>query len=205
MSFEELNLAPQILQALTACGYNEPTPIQAQTIPALLDGPRPDRLGADRHRQDGRVRAAGAAAARRVRRTRRRGPHTASRVPRVLVLAPTRELAQQVAEQAVRYGRGLRVQHRLHLRRRAVPGAEPRARARRRHLVATPGRLIDHLERGRIDLSQLRGAGARRGRPDARHGLRRRRRAHRALTPKTRQTVLFSATFDGAIARLAAR
>src|SRR5512141_2696751 len=98
MKFEELDLAPQLLQAIKACGYEEPTPIQAQTIPALLAGS--DLIGSAQtgtgqtaafvlpalHRLSAPAQHAQAA---------RRGVG----VPRVLVLAPTRELAQQVADQ----------------------------------------------------------------------------------------------------------
>ncbi len=75
--------------------------------------------------------------------------------PRILVLAPTRELAQQVAEQAVRYGRSLRV-NTVCIYGGAPYPIQNRELARGADIiVATPGRLIDHLERGRIDLSAL--------------------------------------------------
>ena len=126
MRFEELNLAPQILQALTACGYDEPTPIQAQTIPALLEGR--DVIGSAQT-GTGKTAAFVLPALHRIAAQPNApvGQHRMSSVPRVLVLAPTRELAQQVAEQAVRYGQGLKRAHRVPLRRRAVPGAEPRS------------------------------------------------------------------------------
>ena len=178
MKFEELNLAPELLSALTACGYTEPTPIQAQAIPHLLAGR--DLIGSA---QTGTGKTAAFVLPALQRLARRASAPRAGRngvaSPSVLVLAPTRELAQQVAEQAVRYGRSLRVQHGVHLRRRAVSGAEPRAGARRRHHrrdARPPHRSSRARPHRPVD---ARGAGARRSRPDARHGLRRRCRAHR--------------------------
>src|SRR6202163_3399341 len=108
MTFEELKLAPELLRALAECGYTEPTPIQAQTIPPLLAGL--DVIGSA---QNGtRKTAAFVLAA--LQRLAAMAPgippaHRATGRPRVLVLAPTRDLAQQVATQAVQYGRYLRL------------------------------------------------------------------------------------------------
>jgi len=151
MRFEELKLMTPLLQALAECGHGEPTPIQAQTIPVLLAGrdviasaptgtgktaafilPALQALAHQKDRPAGKRRGAG--------------------VPRVLVLAPTRELAQQVAGQSSRYGRNLR------LRTVCLFGGAPYPAQYRELergvdiLVATRGRLIDHVERGRVDL-----------------------------------------------------
>ena len=167
--------------------------------------PRPDRLGADRHRQDRRVRAAGAATPRAVGHPRPRRAATASPSPSVLVLAPTRELAQQVAEQAVRYGRSLRV-NTVCIYGGAPYPIQNRELARGADIiVATPGRLIDHLERGRIDLSTLEVLVLDEADRMLDMGFVDDVERIALLAPKTRQTVLFSATFDGAIARLSAR
>ncbi len=204
MTFAELELAPPLLQALTACGYTEPTPIQAQTIPALLAGR--DLIGSAQtgtgktaafvlpalHRLATAARSGGAA---------RRGVG----VPRVLVLAPTRELAQQVAEQAVRYGAN------LHLKTVCIFGGAPYPVQNRQLergvdiLVATPGRLMDHMERGRIDLSQLEMLVLDEADRMLDMGFIDDVELIVARSPKTRQTVLFSATVSGAIARLAAK
>ncbi|HEY5310368.1 MAG TPA: DEAD/DEAH box helicase, partial [Casimicrobiaceae bacterium] len=131
--------------------------------------------------------------------------HKMSSVPRVLVLAPTRELAQQVAEQAVRYSQGLRV------RTVCLYGGAPypvQNRALQRGvdlLVATPGRLMDHVERGRVDLSQLEMLVLDEADRMLDMGFIDDVERVCALTPSTRQTVLFSATFDGAMGRLAAK
>ena len=204
MRFEELNLAPQILQALTACGYDQPTPIQALTIPALLAGR--DVIGSAQT-GTGKTAAFVLPALHRIAAQPNApvGQHRMSSVPRVLVLAPTRELAQQVAEQAVRYGQGLRV------RTVCLYGGAPypvQNRALQRGvdlLVATPGRLMDHVERGRVDLSQLQVLVLDEADRMLDLGFIDDVERVCALTPATRQTVLFSATFDGAMGRLAAK
>ena len=199
MKFEELNLAPQLLQALAACGYEEPTPIQAQTIPALLAGS--DLIGSAQT-GTGKTAAFVLPALHRLAtpaqhaKAARRGVG----VPRVLVLAPTRELAQQVADQVVRYGQFLRV------RTVCIYGGAPYPVQNRQLergvdvLVATPGRLIDHIDRGRIDLSGIEMLIIDEADRMLDMGFIDDVDRIAALTPKTRQTVLFSATFDGAIA-----
>jgi superfamily II DNA/RNA helicase len=204
MRFEEMNLAPAILQALTACGYDKPTPIQAQTIPALLEGR--DVIGSAQT-GTGKTAAFVLPALQRIaaQPVAPVAKHKMSSVPRVLVLAPTRELAQQVAEQAVRYSQGLRV------RTLCLYGGAPypvQNRALQRGvdlLVATPGRLMDHVERGRVDLSQLEMLVLDEADRMLDMGFIDDVERVCALTPPTRQTVLFSATFDGAMGRLAAK
>jgi superfamily II DNA/RNA helicase len=123
----------------------------------------------------------------------------------VLVLAPTRELAQQVATQAVQYGQYARV------RVVGIYGGAPYPPQIRELgrgvdiLVATPGRLIDHLERGRIDLSQLEMLVLDEADRMLDMGFIDDVERIAAKSPKMRQTVLFSATFEPAIARLAAK
>ncbi len=203
MTFDELNLAPELMQAITGCGYAEPTPIQAQTIPALLAGR--DLIGSAQT-GTGKTAAFVLPALQRLATSPAgsRSRHGAA-TPRVLVLAPTRELAQQVATQAVLYG--------AHLRTKTVCiyGGAPYPVQNRELargvdvLVATPGRLLDHLDRGRIDLSQLEVLVLDEADRMLDMGFIDDVERIALLTPKTRQTVLFSATFDTAIARLAAR
>jgi superfamily II DNA/RNA helicase len=204
MTFEELDLAPQLLQALRTRGYIEPTPIQAQTIPALLEGR--DLIGSAQT-GTGKTAAFVLPALHRLAMSAVKGHasrHGAA-TPRVLVLAPTRELAQQVATQAVRYGQNLRT------KTVCIYGGAPYPIQNRELargidiLVATPGRLLDHLDRGRIDLSQLEVLVLDEADRMLDKGFIDDVERICALTPETRQTVLFSATIDGAIARLAAR
>ena len=204
MTFESLNLTPELLQALTACGYTTPTDIQAQTIPALLAG---RDVIASAQTGTGKTAAFVLPALQKLAaqpvapRPRQRG----AGVPRVLVLAPTRELAQQVATQAVRYGQQLR------LRPVCLFGGAPyptQIRELERGvdlLVATPGRLMDHVERQRVDLSQLQILVLDEADRMLDMGFHEDVERICAQTPAARQTVLFSATFDGAIGRLAAK
>ncbi len=204
MKFEELGLAPQLLQALAACGYEEPTPIQAQTIPALLAGK--DIIGSAQT-GTGKTAAFVLPALHRLAtvapaaRPARRGVG----VPRVLALAPTRELAQQVGDQVVSYGRFLGV------KTVCIYGGAPYPVQNRQIergvdvLVATPGRLIDHIERGRIDLSAVEILIFDEADRMLDMGFIDDVERIAALTPKTRQTALFSATFDSAIQRLSAK
>jgi len=204
MRFEELNLAPQLLEALTACGYEEPTPIQAQTIPALLAGR--DVIGSA---QTGTGKTAAfvlPALHRLAQQPNAPAPkHRMSSAPRVLVLAPTRELAQQVAEQAVRYGQRLRVCTVCLYGGAPYPVQNRQLQRGADFLVATPGRLLDHIERGRVDLSRLEVLVLDEADRMLDMGFADDVERIIALTPATRQTVLFSATFDGAIGRLASR
>ncbi|HSU43705.1 MAG TPA: DEAD/DEAH box helicase [Casimicrobiaceae bacterium] len=203
MRFEELKLMPPLLQALAECGYDEPTPIQAQTIPVLLAG---RDVIASAETGTGKTAAFILPALQRLTEQaarpspKRRG----AGVPRVLVLAPTRELAQQVATQSSRYGQNLR------LRTVCLFGGAPYPPQYRELergvdvLVATPGRLIDHMERGRVDLSQLSLLVLDEADRMLDMGFQEDVERICSRAPATRQTVLFSATFDGAAGRLAA-
>jgi ATP-dependent RNA helicase DeaD len=145
VTFESLNLLPAVAAAAAARGYVTPTPIQHQTIPHLLEGR--DVLGqADT--------GTGKTAAFALPLLSRIDP--ASRATQVLVLTPTRELAIQVADAMAEYGRqlkGLNVQ--------AIYGGAPYSPQMRelkrgvQIVVGTPGRLMDHMRRGALDLSQL--------------------------------------------------
>jgi superfamily II DNA/RNA helicase len=204
MTFEEMKLAPELLKALAGCGYTEPTPIQAQAIPLLLAGR--DLIGSAQT-GTGKTAAFVLPALQRLAASGVRAAPARNGVasPRILVLAPTRELAQQVAEQAVRYGAGLRV-NTVCIYGGAPYPVQNRELARGADIiVATPGRLIDHLERGRIDLSGLQMLVLDEADRMLDMGFVDDVERIALLTPKTRQTVLFSATFDGAIARLTAR
>ncbi len=204
MKFEELDLAPELIAALTACGYTEPTPIQAQAIPHLLAGR--DVIGSAQT-GTGKTAAFVLPALQRLAASgvRARAGRNGVASPSVLVLAPTRELAQQVASQAVLYGRGLRV-NTVCIYGGAPYPPQNRDLARGADIiVATPGRLIDHLDRGRIDLSALAVLVLDEADRMLDMGFVDDVERIARLAPKTRQTVLFSATFDGAIARLSAR
>ncbi len=196
MSFESLNLHPAILRAIEEAGYTNPTPIQAQAIPEVIAG---HDLLASAQTGTGKT-AAFTLPALNLLAT----PHESrSRGPRILVLVPTRELAAQVNDSARKYGKYIRA------RTVSIVGGMPYPLQNKLLsqpldiLVATPGRFIDHLERGRIDTSRLQmlildeadrmlDMGFM---PDV-------ERICEAL-PAERQTLLFSATLDGNIGRIA--
>jgi superfamily II DNA/RNA helicase len=203
MRFEELNLMQPLLQALSECGYDEPTPIQAQTIPMLLAG---RDVIASAETGTGKTAAFILPALQRLTEQPRPAPkRRGAGVPRVLVLAPTRELAQQVATQSSRYGQNLR------LRTVCLFGGAPYPPQYRELergvdvLVATPGRLIDHMERGRVDLSGLSMLVLDESDRMLDMGFQEDVERICSRAPAARQTVLFSATFDGAAGRLAAQ
>lgn len=196
MSFESLNLHPSILRAIEETGYTQPTPIQAQAIPVVIEG---GDLMASAQTGTGKT-AAFMLPALNLLQTLH---PIKSRGPRVLVLTPTRELAAQVNDAARKYGKYMRA------RTVSIVGGMPYPLQNKLLsqpldiLVATPGRLLDHMERGRIDLSRLQmlildeadrmlDMGFL---PDV-------ERICEQLT-KERQTLLFSATLDGDIARIA--
>lgn len=146
-SFEELGLPPHILNALTKLGYETPSPIQAAAIPELLEGR--DILGMA---QTG----TGKTAAFALPILADFSPSQRGKSPTALVLAPTRELAQQVAEAFTSYGA-------RELKCNVVPvyGGSPygpQSAALRKGadiVVGTPGRVMDHMRRGNLDLSEL--------------------------------------------------
>jgi len=148
MSFSSLGLSAEILRAVSAQGYDTPTPIQQQAIPVVLQG---KDLMAGAQTGTGKT-AAFALPLLHKLQAGRKGAHKA---PRALILTPTRELANQVAESFRTYG--------AHLPLRTTVifggvGINPQLQKLRRGvdiLVATPGRLIDHLDRGSADLSQV--------------------------------------------------
>ena len=194
MLFSELGLSEKVLRAVEVSGYTTPTPIQAQAIPLALAGatcsasprpaparPPPSPSHARRRLEQGRARA---------------------RMPRTLILEPTRELAAQVEESFDRYG----AQHKLNValliggvsfgdqETKIMRGADV--------LIATPGRLLDYFERGKLLLTgieilvideadRMLDMGFI---PDIEHICK--------LVPFTRQTLFFSATMPPEITRL---
>lgn len=197
MSFVEMNLHPSIQKAVVACGYADPTPIQAEAIPLAREG---RDLIASAQTGTGKTAAFIIPALERLAKPGRSGVG-----PRVLVLTPTRELATQVADSVARYGRFLRMRYGSIVGGMPYPDQLRLLRQPVDLIVATPGRLIDHLERGRIDLSRVEllvldeaDRMLDMGFTDAVDQI-------AAATPKQRQTLLFTATMDDPMARLAQR
>jgi superfamily II DNA/RNA helicase len=198
MSFSDLQLAPQILKALTECGYATPTPIQAQAIPEALAGR--DVL-ASAQTGTGKTAAFLLPSLQRLL-TPVRNPKGA---PRILVLTPTRELAQQITDCATSYGKYLRMRSAL------ILGGMPyrdqfRALSQPLDLVvATPGRLVDHLDRGSLDLSRVEILVLDEADRMLDMGFKDDLEKVTARVPQGRQTLFFTATLDKVMVDLAAR
>ena len=191
--FTDLGLSQPLLQALAAVGYEAPSPIQAATIPPLMAGR--DVLG---QAQTG----TGKTAAFALPAMARLDP--AARKPQVLVLAPTRELAIQVAEAFQTYAAFLPGFQVLPIY--GGQGYGPQLQALRRGVqvvVGTPGRVIDHIEKGSLDLSELRMLVLDEADEMLRMGFIDDVEAVLARTPETRQVALFSATMPPPIRRIA--
>ncbi|WMJ09224.1 DEAD/DEAH box helicase [Nitrosomonas sp. sh817] len=199
MSFEDLNLHPAIIKAITEAGYTAPTPIQKQAIPELIAG---HDVMASAQTGTGKT-AAFMLPALHLLAT---PSQVRSRGPRILVLTPTRELALQVSEAAKKYGK-----HLPRINVVSILGGMPYPLQNKllsqpvEILVATPGRLIDHIQRGRIDFKRLQMLVLDEADRMLDMGFIEDVETIAAATPDTRQTLLFSATLDGAIDKVAAK
>ncbi len=198
-TFETLNLHASILKAIAETGYTEPTQIQSEAIPLVLAG---EDLMASSQTGSGKTAAFILPALQRLST-----PSTipGSKGPRVLVLTPTRELAQQVCDAASKYGKNMRFKIISILGGMPYPVQNRMLSGQVDILVATPGRLIDHLERGRIDFSRLEMLILDEADRMLDMGFVDDVERIAAATPTTRQTLLFSATLDGVVGNLASR
>jgi len=195
-AFAALGLDPQIVAALTVLGYEEPTPIQRETIPPLIEGR--DLLGQA-------ATGTGKTAAFALPILQRIVNEGRGEGPTALVLVPTRELAMQVSEAVHRYGKALGV--------RVVPiyGGQPigrqlqALRAGVDVVIATPGRALDHLRRGSLQLGAVRVVVLDEADEMLDMGFAEDIEAVLAAASPTRQTVLFSATMPPRIESIAKR
>ncbi len=198
MSFESLGLSSPLLRALSDLGYTQPTPIQTQAIPHALQGS--DVLAGA---QTGTGKTAAFALPMLQRLAANAGERSGLRRVRGLVLTPTRELAAQVQESIREYGRH------LGLRSTTVfggVGMQPQVEALRRGvdiLVATPGRLLDHLGQRTLDLSNVELLVLDEADRMLDMGFLPAIRRVLSALPRARQTLLFSATFADEIKTLA--
>ncbi len=195
MSFSELGLVAELSQAVAAKGYGQPTAIQHQAIPPILAGR--DLLG-------GSQTGTGKTAAFTLPMLQRLAAgQTRSRHPRGLVLVPTRELAAQVGESVATYGKGLRLSSTVIF---GGVGMNPQIDRLRRGLdilVATPGRLLDHVGQGTLDLSQVEIFVLDEADRMLDMGFIHDIRKVLKLLPARRQNLLFSATYSPEIKELA--
>jgi ATP-dependent RNA helicase RhlE len=198
MSFSSLGLIDQITRTLATLAYNEPTPVQAQAIPAVLAGR--DVMAAA---QTGTGKTAGFALP-LLQRLAMKG-QVSSNAARALVLVPTRELAEQVHDSFKAYGAG------LPLRTMVAYGGvsiNPQMMALRKGvdvLVATPGRLLDLQRQNALKLNEVTMLVLDEADRMLDLGFSRELDAILAALPKKRQTLLFSATFSDPIRALAIR
>ena len=198
VSFEVFQLNPAILKAIQQCGYTTPTPIQSQTIPKILAG---HDLIASANTGTGKTASFVLPALQQLSlQPFSRKPYGK---PFILILTPTRELANQVSQSIRNYGKNLRF-YSLSL----VGGMpyEPQLKGLSRRVdivIATPGRLIDHLERRSIDLSAVNMLILDEADRMLDMGFVSEVNKIAALTPLNRQTLLFTATWDNELAKLA--
>ncbi|OGT44674.1 MAG: hypothetical protein A3F42_01675 [Gammaproteobacteria bacterium RIFCSPHIGHO2_12_FULL_37_34] len=187
MSFEQLNLHPKIFKAIQACGYKEATPVQQQTIPLILA--KKDLMASA---QTG----TGKTAAFILPALHHLNQQVATKQVRVLILTPTRELANQITKAATIYGKfsnfkiislvgGMPYHHQM---RDLARGADI--------VVATPGRLLDHLENKRVNLAHVDMLVLDEADRMLDMGFIEDVKQIIKLTPSHRQTLLFSATLD---------
>ncbi len=196
MTFEKLGLRAELLRALAAGGYKNPTPVQAQAIPEVLDG-RDILAGA----QTGTGKTA--AFALPILHNLSQQKTTRNAKARALVLTPTRELAVQVSESFRTYGK--------HLRLKTVVvyggvGFNPQVDRLARGadiIVATPGRLLDHANQRTVDLSGVEMLVLDEGDRMLDMGFIHDIRRIMSLLPAKRQNMLFSATYSREVRRLA--
>jgi ATP-dependent RNA helicase RhlE len=200
LTFDDLGLLPELLRAVKESGYTSPTPIQAQAIPIVLQGL--DVMGGA---QTGTGKTAGFTLPllQRLARHATASPSPAKHPVRALILAPTRELAMQVHESVKTYSKY------IPLRSVCIYGGvdiKPQIaelREGREIVVATPGRLLDHVEQKSVSFNQVEVLVLDEADrmldmgfiPDIKRIL--------ALLPTQRQSLLFSATFSGEIKKLA--
>ncbi|WP_375057533.1 DEAD/DEAH box helicase [Zobellella sp. DQSA1] len=200
MSFASLGLNAQLVQAINECGYTEPTPIQRQAIPLVLKG---GDLLAGAQTGTGKTAGFGLPMLQRLSETKASALANGRAPVRALVLTPTRELAAQVEENLRAYAKH------TDLRTLAMFGGvsiNPQMKALGRKVdvvVATPGRLLDHVSQRSIDLSRVEMLVLDEADRMLDMGFIRDIRRILALLPKKRQNLLFSATFSNEIKALA--
>jgi len=201
ISFTDLNLAPEILKALTESGYITPTPVQAQAIPIVLEG---RDLMAGAQTGTGKTAAFALPILQKLLPLASTSTSPARHPVRALILVPTRELAIQVEESVETYAKHTRLRSLVVFGGVDIKTQTPHLKTGIEILVATPGRLLDHVEQKTVQLNQVQilvldeadrmlDMGFM---PDLKRIL--------ALLPKQRQSLMFSATFSNEIKKLSA-
>ncbi len=187
MAFTKLNLHPKILQAIVACGYTKPTPVQSQVIPHIIAG---KDVVASAQTGTGKTAAYVLPALQLLLTKKSIGK------PRILILAPTRELATQITKVIGQYGKSIKFNIAS-----IVGGVSYHRQLKElsRHvdiIIATPGRLMDHMEKKRLDLTHLEMLVVDEADRMLDMGFINDVKTIIQTTPASRQTLLFSATAD---------
>ncbi|HEZ2067362.1 DEAD/DEAH box helicase [Neisseria meningitidis] len=197
IKFADLNLDKNILSAVSSEGYESPTPIQAQAIPSALEG-RDIMASA----QTGSGKTAAFLLPTLQKLTKR--SEKPGKGPRALVLTPTRELAAQVEKNALAYAKNMRWFRTVSIVGGASFGYQTRALSKPVDLiVATPGRLMDLMQSGKVDFARLEVLILDEADRMLDMGFIDDIETIVEATPSDRQTLLFSATWDGAVGKLA--
>lgn len=200
ITFSDLGLAPQLLKALTESGYSKPTPIQAQAIPLALAG---GDLMAGAQTGTGKTAAFSLPLLQKLLPLANSSASPAKHPVRALILTPTRELAIQVEESVKAYAKHTSLRSLVVFGGVDIKTQTPHLKNGVEVLVATPGRLLDHIEQKTIQLNQVQVLVLDEAdrmldmgfMPDLKRIL--------ALLPKQRQNLMFSATFSNEIKKLA--
>ena len=200
MSFSTFGLSDEIIRAVTERGYTEPTPIQSQAIPAVLAG---GDLLAGAQTGTGKTAGFTLPILHRLSDKSTKGLSSGRSPIRALVLVPTRELAAQVEESVRDYGKHLKLNSMIMIGGVNINPQISRLRGRVDILVATPGRLLDHVQQKTLSLSQIEILVLDEADRMLDMGFIRDIKKILALLPKKRQNLLFSATFSDEIQALA--
>ena len=200
MSFSTFGLSEEIIRAVTECGYTVPTPIQLQAIPAVLAG---GDLLAGAQTGTGKTAGFTLPILHRLSDMHIKGPSSGRPPIRALILVPTRELAAQVEESVRDYGKYLKLSSMMMIGGVNINRQITRLKSRVDILVATPGRLLDHVQQKTLNLSHIEILVLDEADRMLDMGFIRDIRKILALLPKQRQNLLFSATFSDEIQLLA--
>ncbi|MGQ0578728.1 MAG: DEAD/DEAH box helicase [Betaproteobacteria bacterium] len=200
MSFSDLGLAPELLQAIADQGYTEPTPVQAKAIPPILLG---QDVMAAAQTGTGKTASFTLPMLQQLKEFANNSVSPARHQVRALILTPTRELAAQVQESVKTYGKHIALRSAVVYGGVSIDPQITELRAGVEILVATPGRLLDHLQQKTVHLSQVQFLVLDEADrmldmgflPDIKRIL--------ALLPARRQSVMFSATYSDDIRGLA--
>ncbi|HRB29644.1 MAG: DEAD/DEAH box helicase [Nitrosomonas sp.] len=200
MSFSTFGLSDEIIRAVTERGYTVPTPIQTQAIPAVLAG---GDLLAGAQTGTGKTAGFTLPILHRLSDKSIKGPSSGRPPIRALILVPTRELAAQVEESVRDYGKYLKLSSMIMIGGVNINPQITRLKSRVDILVATPGRLLDHVQQKTLSLSHIEILVLDEADRMLDMGFIRDIKKILALLPKQRQNLLFSATFSDGIQSLA--